>query len=350
MVEHLDALGIDSVVFAPTDDKKAAVIRPNSNVVVAKCFTKWDRFFFSVKQAKIMRAVKKNIDIKKFDIIHAYTVFTDGNCARKLSKKYGIPYVVAVRNTDVNDFFRLMPHLRSKGISILCDASAIFFLSEEYKKQVFEKYIPVHHHAELECKTFIVPNGIDDYWQDNIFLGKKRTENRIKLIYAGRVDRNKNIQLTQRAMRILIENGIDVSLTVVGKIADKKEYSVIVADKNTTYISAKPKEELIELYRKHDIFVMPSHTETFGLVYAEAMSQGLPVIYTKGQGFDGQFPEGVVGYHVSDMDEKNMARAINLVTREYEKISSACVSNVDRFKWNEICNIYIKIYEESICR
>lgn len=40
---------------------------------------------------------------------------------------------------------------------------------------------------------------------------------------------------------------------------------------------------------------MPSHKETFGLVYAEAMSQGLPIIYTKNQGFDGQFPDGYVG-------------------------------------------------------
>ena len=40
----------------------------------------------------------------------------------------------------------------------------------------------------------------------------------------------------------------------------------------------------------NDIFVMPSVTELL-LVYAEAMSQGLPVIYTRGQGFDGQFEE-----------------------------------------------------------
>ena len=38
------------------------------------------------------------------------------------------------------------------------------------------------------------------------------------------------------------------------------------------------------IYRENDIYVMPSIIETFGLVYAEAMSQGLPVIYTRGQG------------------------------------------------------------------
>ena len=43
---------------------------------------------------------------------------------------------------------------------------------------------------------------------------------------------------------------------------------------------------------------MPSRYETFGLVYGEAMSQGLPIIYSKGQGVDGYFKEGTVGYGV----------------------------------------------------
>ena len=41
---------------------------------------------------------------------------------------------------------------------------------------------------------------------------------------------------------------------------------------------------------------MPSITETFGLVYGEALSQGLLIIYTKGQGFDGQIKEKLAGY------------------------------------------------------
>ena len=48
---------------------------------------------------------------------------------------------------------------------------------------------------------------------------------------------------------------------------------------------------------------MTSLGESFGLTYAEAMSQGVPVIYSKGQGFDGQFKEGVVGYHVDPLSE-----------------------------------------------
>ena len=90
--------------------------------------------------------------------------------------------------------------------------------------------------------------------------------------------------------------------------------------------------------------MMPSHTETFGLVYAEAMSQGLPVIYTKGQGFDGQFPEGLVGYHVDDQSAEDVADGILKVINEYGEISTRCIDNVEKFRWMTICKTYQSVY------
>ena len=55
---------------------------------------------------------------------------------------------------------------------------------------------------------------------------------------------------------------------------------------------------------------MLSIMETFGLVYAEAMSQGLPIIYTKGQGFDEQFDEGKVGYHADCFNIEEIVKRI----------------------------------------
>ena len=103
------------------------------------------------------------------------------------------------------------------------------------------------------------------------------------------------------------------------------------------------KEQLIKQYRKHDIFVMPSFTESFGLVYAEAISQGLPVVYSKGQGFDGQFEEGVVGYHCDAYDANSVASAIKKIIKKTNEISSRIIS---KFRWNEICNKYFSIYKE----
>lgn len=355
MIESLGRYGYENRVFVPMYDKRMAVVTPNENVIVSECFHYWDRLFFGYKQEKIQNAITKSCNVKDYDLIHAYTLFTDGNCAWRLSKKYGIPYVVAVRNTDVNLFFNRMPHLRQRGITIMQGAATVFFLSEAYRDHVFRKYIPQEYHAALMQKSKIIPNGIDDFWLQNTPTDQKLPDfsKEIRLIYAGRIDKNKNIPATQAAMKILRAKGYRVVLTVVGKVDDKKELESVQKDRYTTYLPAKAKDELITLYRQNHIFVMPSHHESFGLVYAEAMSQGLPVVYTKGQGFDRQFPEGDVGYHVSDISPEEIAAAIMKIIGNYEEISSRCVDASKKFSWNDICHQYHETYqliEEKKCQ
>lgn len=351
MINKLSELDIENQVYVPTFDKNISVIKPNFNVIISECFNKWDRILFDYKQKKIINDIQSKVDISTFNCIHAYTLFTDGNVAMKLSKKYNIPYVVAIRNTDVNDFFRLMIYLRHRGIEIMKNSSAIFFLSKSYQKQVFNKYVPKKYYNELKNKTYIIPNGIDDFWFKNIIninINKKQFINcdkKIKLIYAGKIDKNKNILSTQKAMKLLREKGYNISLTIVGKIIDKKEFNKIIKDKNTKYIQEKSKEELIKIYRENDIFIMPSYKETFGLVYAEAMSQGLPVIYTEGQGFDEQFTEGTVGYHVKSDDIEDISKKILKIKNNYNYILKDIVNNISSFDWTKICNEYYSIYK-----
>lgn len=345
MVEKLDALGYENQVYVPTYDASVSVITPNENVCVSECFRKWDRVMFDYKQAKIIRDIESRFDVASFDCIHAYTLFTDGNCAMHLSRKYGIPYVVAVRNTDVNAFFKTMIHLRPRGIEVMRHAHRVFFLSEAYRGQVFGKYVPKKYHAELCEKVSIIPNGIDDFWFRNTPESTDKTQEEcIRLIYAGRIDKNKNIPTIQKAVGILRDEGRDVRLTVVGRPVDRKEFDRICKDGNTTCIPSQPKEGLIELYRKHDLFVMPSFTESFGLVYAEAMSQGLPVLYTQGQGFDGQFPDGQVGYAVNSASAEDVAAKISRAWECKDQLGQNGIACSRKFRWDDIVKQYHEIY------
>lgn len=351
MIEHLDALGYDNQVFVPTYDKNIAVIKPNDNVYVSECFNKWDRLVFDYKQQKIIKAIEEHYHVASFDLIHAYTLYTDGNVARVLSEKYGIPFVVAVRNTDVNDFLKKMIHLRKRGLMTLLAAKDGFFLSDAYRRQVFEKYIPQKYQEVIKKKTHIIPNGIDEFWFENTpEQGKTIDKKHIKLVYAGRIDKNKNIPTTQKAMEILRKQGYETTLTVVGKVQDEKEFQIIKNDPYTICLSAMPKEKLIDVYRASDIFVMPSFTESFGLVYAEGMSQGLPVIYSKGQGFDNQFPEGVVGYHVDSGRPDDVAEGIKRVIENYSDIQKNVVDAAREFSWTKLIEKYDQVYRTIVAR
>lgn len=350
MIEHLDAFVSENIVFAPSEKNEVMRISPNKNVIVSRCFSKNDRYIFDLKQFKIIRSVRKSVDVGYFDIIHAYTLFTDGNCAMKLSRKYNVPYVVAIRNTDVNDFFRRLPFLRKRGIQIMEQASAIFFLSQSYQNEVMSRYVPKRLRDKFLKKSFLIPNGIDDFWIKNTVSHideshlERIKQNHINLIYAGRIDKNKNIATTIKALKMLCDKGWAVKLTVVGRVEDKEEFNNIVKSPFVEYHPACGKEQLIQLYRENDIFVMPSFTETFGLVYAEAMSQGLPVIYTKGQGFDGQFTEGEVGFHVDPIDKDDITEKVTSICKNYMTMSSNCYRTVKKYQWDLISRKYMHIY------
>ena len=65
-----------------------------------------------------------------------------------------------------------------------------------------------------------------------------------------------------------------------GSYAKKIKRLVGVYSEFVSYLpETNDKNKLLEHYRSCDIFIMPSKTETFGLVYVEAMSQGLPCLY-----------------------------------------------------------------------
>jgi len=61
------------------------------------------------------------------------------------------------------------------------------------------------------------------------------------------------------------------------------------------------------------------------------MSQGLPVIYTRGQGFDGQFSEGEVGYSVDPNSPDEIASKIKAVLGDYERLSKRALEAADRY-------------------
>ena len=351
LIQHLRTLGGEHFVFAPSDGR--ALWRdfvPETGEVVAECYRPRDKYLYFFKQWKIRRSVETHYDLTGFDCLHAYTLFTDGNCAMTLSRKYGIPYVVAVRNTDVNGFFKRRPLLRKRGVRILRGASRVFFLSEGYRRKTIDCYVPPKYRREMEEKSQIVPNGIDDFWVENIAPpvpeDKLRSirEGRRNLLLVGRVNRWKNPETAVRAARILRGKNLNVHFTLVGYTEDEKMLARLREEENFTYLSPMPKEQLIDVYRANDFFVLPSHDETFGLVYPEAMSQGLPVLYSKNEGFDGNFAAGEVGWPVEFDSAEDIAERIEQLAENYEAVSGRCRANTTHFRWQDIARKYTDAY------
>jgi glycosyltransferase involved in cell wall biosynthesis len=89
---------------------------------------------------------------------------------------------------------------------------------------------------------------------------------------------------------------------------------------------------------------MPSFKETFGVVYIEALSQGLPVIYSRGQGIDGFFAPHTVGEAVDPDDIQGIGAAIEALMRRLDATVPLCMEKAKEFSWQGIARSYDEIY------
>lgn len=338
LLSGLRSHGAASTVVCPCPYGKHIPESIPEYVYPMKSYSNWQRLFFLWKENKILKAVEnEKIPVADYDIIHAHTVFTNGYAAWKLAKKYNKPFIVTVRNTDLNIFFRYRLNLRHLGIRILNDAAGVVFLSKSYQKRLAEEYLPDRCLDVLEKKSEIIPNAIyESYFANAMQHAPLSGKKSLRILSVGSILPDKNFTTICEAVKILRESGLDASLQIVGKPVDEKELKKIKRYDFVHYNPPVSQQDLIPFFRNNDIFVLASHRETFGLVYAEAMTQGMPVIYTAGEGFDQQFPDGTVGYGVNDRDPEDIARAIERAAANYDKLSHNSYTMAEKFR---CCNV-----------
>lgn len=309
------------------------------------------QYDFWAKQRNKVRQIEQYIPIREMNVIHAATMFSEGGTAYRLNKKYGIPYLVSIRGADVMTYAQKMPHLWPIGNKILNHAAVVSCVTPSIKERLLSSWQFKSSRNSIE-QSQIINNGIDAIWTENLNLTTKKIGNPIKILYIGRFDKNKNVLRLVEAVKLLKQRH-NVSLTLIGGKGEEHDEVVRQVEANSSYMEylgpIYDKERLMGIVRQCDLFAMVSHSETFGLVYAECLSQGLPLVYTKGTGFDGIYPQGVVGYGVDSNSIDSIEEGLENIVDHYEEIKSN-ISALDfkKYSWPEIASLYIRIYHEQI--
>lgn len=307
------------------------------------------KYIFIYKIRNKYSNLKHNVDLSAIDVVHASTLFSEGALAYKIYKEHGIPYTVGVRGTDIHSYLQKQPHLWFLGYKILKNASKIIYISAPIKEKVENSRIYRQFNASFINKGIVLPNGIDAFWHEHP-RSKQYIKNPCNLLYIGRFDSNKNVESLLDAVLLLRTSIPNIHLTLVGGGANRHDHVVGICQcypELFTYLGKiYDKEELSHVMRQADAFVMVSHSETFGLVYIEALSQGLPIIYTKGEGIDGYFSipigEGVNSYSVTDI-----ANGIKKVLTNYTKYMGIQEQLRD-FSWDTICENYLSFFKNAL--
>lgn len=327
-----------------------------SRIEYSTILKNYHRFLYGLKISAIVKDIERKFDMSKVDVIHAGTLCLDGAAAYELSKKYNIPYVVAVRNTDVNSYYKNLKWRHGYFTNILKNAAKVIFISPRFKDIFMDTFVPASSRKQIEDHLLVIPNGVEKTFLDNKSSEKKTLGKTINLIFVAAFYKGKGLVETIKAIDLLREKGFDITLNAIGKGLPNRpqdaEYIHIIEsleidrDWLTTQPFKKPLE-IIDEMKKADAFIMVSKPETFGLVYVEALSQHLPIIYAAGQGFDGFYPDGFVGYPAEGGNVESIAEKIENLIKNYEHISAnVCSLELDKdFEWNNIGNKYINIYK-----
>ena len=153
------------------------------------------------------------------------------------------------------------------------------------------------------------PGKRDSSWRATVAPGKS-----LKLLYVGRLSREKNLAVLAKAFVRLTSTRPDVSLIMVGDGPYREELERMLHGSPAVFTGALSGGDLSKVYASSDLFVFPSRTDTFGRVVLEAQASGLPVVVSDEGGPKHAMLDGETGVVVRNIDEHRLAIAIDTLT------------------------------------
>lgn len=348
----IDLKGYKQLVYTACQEDRYNSVdfinKVNYKVYVRPILSFYTRVNFAYKAQLVFKDIINIIDFNKVDrpIIHAHTWFSDGVIAYLLHEKYGIDYIVSVRSTDINVFYKYMIHLRNLGLKILECAKRVVFISPSLKSKFFKQI----KNQSIRDKCTIIVNGVDSFWIDRTIenINKIKNSPTINCLYIGTFIRRKNIIRLMKAIIDLNKINVKIHLHLIGTKGSQKKQMKYLTEKHSSYFTyygqINDNNKILKIMRKCDIFTMVSYNETFGLVYIEALSQGLKLLYSKNDGIDGLYPN--VGLSANPKDKRNIKDTLIELISKLDEFEFSPKEIVDKHNWENIARLYInKMYK-----
>jgi phosphatidylinositol alpha-1,6-mannosyltransferase len=256
------------------------------------------------------------------DVLHLRVPTPAGIFAYSIGRRQRKPIFLLV----VGDYQALLPHLPYRGL----------------KRALFSTYVAFEEFAlsRMTQGALVFANGAalrEKHERDHARVFETRTTTLsdddiatradtcasvpIRILTVSRIDPRKGLRVLPEAVSLLVANGLDVSLDIVGptigQIGDA-ERDAIAADAARRGVSdrvaltgAIPLDRLLQAYRQYDLFVLPTRPgEGIPRVLMEAMAAGLPVITTNVAGIASLVQHEGNGLLLADAGAAGVADAV----------------------------------------
>lgn len=349
----LSNYGFKQIVYSHLRKKTSKSINPleSSSIEIVRGFktSNIHRILFRYKENLLFEDLVSKIDLSDVDLVHTSTLFTDGVLAYKIFKKYNIPYVLTVRQSDIFSFMRYRLDLFIIIRKTIINSKKVIFITPSLKEKFLSSFFNRILLKKITFQSEIINNGIDDFWIENKSVVAKPLNH--NLLYVGNFTRNKNVLRLIESILILKETYSNINLDIVGS-GGADENKVLELCKKNDFINYKgvinDKAKLLNLYKKSNLLIMISKKETFGLVYLEALSQNTPVIFSKNTGIDGFF-DSSIGLGIMPKSIDSLTSSIKEIFNNYDRFNNQRI-DFNKFNWLNISkkysDLYYKIHEK----
>jgi len=221
------------------------------------------------------------------------------------------------------------------------------YVKEEIAK--YKKSSKILHLPECE----IVPQGIaDDYFAIT------DEEKAYHLLSVGVISPRKGHLYSIRAVEKLLEKYPSICYTIAGTVTDElylqQLQKYIISEKLTNNISIAcnlPFEQIKELYKQTSIFVLHSEEESQGIVFAEAMACGKPIVTTNVGGIPYVVKDNYNGYLSNYSDVEAFALNIDKLLNNHNlriEISNRNKETAQAYSWKLLVKKVVGIYGKLI--
>ena len=225
------------------------------------------------KNAK--KALEELIEKEDIDIIHGHYLFPAGAAAVEVGKEHHIKTYVTAHGSDMFELYKTQPFMRSTIKNVLKDADGVFAVSNALRHEIIATGV-----NGIANKTKISWNAVDiDKFcinEDNKFKKENKLEDKPIVLFVGNLIKRKNVDSLLEAKKIAHS---DYYLVIVGDGPQFKKLTKKVEDDNIRdVIFTGSRNDVEEIIPSCDVLVLPSFSESFGLVLIEALACGKPVI------------------------------------------------------------------------
>jgi len=181
------------------------------------------------------------------------------------------------------------------------DVELVICLSENWRNSILD----IAPATNIE----VIPNSVK---LPEVY--NKKINNNVKLTFLGLIGENKGVFDLLKVVKRLVNEGIIAKLYIGGNGETPRLYREIEKlgiGNNVKYLGWISEEERDSLFKKTDVFILPSYSECFPMSILEAMSYGIPVISTYAGGIPELVSDGETGFLIGPGDIDALYEKLN---------------------------------------